>query len=105
MEFINSVAVPVISAIIGGVIVSIANHFLLKRREKNKALSEKRTMLLMDAWRKISAATNIKDWEGRDRNKLLDEYEEAYANILLLGQRKKSKSPRQLQQLARQLIS
>lgn len=75
----------VLSGIAGGLIVAIANHFFSAKRDSSKRLSDYRIQMLLGAWKKIEAASNIEDWTKRDKAKLYQDLEDAYASIILLG--------------------
>jgi len=73
------------SAVFGGLIVAASNHFLTARRDRSKRFSDHRIKMLLEAWKKIEAASNIDDWKGRDKAKLYLDLEDAYASVILLG--------------------
>ncbi len=82
------IIIPLLSAVLGGSIVAIVNHFLNTRRERKRKLADLRIQTLITSWQKIEAASNIEDWKQRDRGSLYSGLEEAIANVMLLGNAK-----------------
>ncbi len=74
------------SAIIGGLVVAFANHWMSRRRELEKKATDVRVEYLIDCWMKVERASLIgSDVENSEKQKRLDDLEQAVAKIILLG--------------------
>ena len=83
---IETVASSFLSAIVGGIIVAIVSHFLTKKREYQKKISETRLEYLVDSWLKIEkAALSPIDATADELNESRRNFDSAYAKVLLLG--------------------
>ncbi len=74
-----------VSSAVGGSIVAAANHFLTRQRDRRERFEELRIGYLVEAWKQIQKASDIKDFSGLDKNALCDGLEEAVASVMLLG--------------------
>ncbi len=82
----SDVIVPLASSVIGGVLVTAANHVMTKRREHDKKLAELRIEHLIECWRKIERGALVGDSAAPGaRNDAYDGFEDAIARIVLLG--------------------
>lgn len=86
-----TVAVSIISSIGGGAIVAFVNHRLTMGRERRKRFEDLTLQRRIDAYKKLERASQTgpdASLASEVREKLLVDFESAYAETLLLGTRR-----------------
>jgi len=76
-----SLWIPLASAVVGGLVVAVFNHFFTKRRESDNEKRKVRVGYLLDAYRRLEAAAN----REISNDELKTAFESAVADIQLLG--------------------
>jgi hypothetical protein len=77
---------PFLSAIIGGLLVAIANHLMTQKREREKKITDVRIEYLIDCCLKIESVSNLGHKPSHEKtDNSYDELEKACAKIMLLG--------------------
>jgi hypothetical protein len=88
--------VPLASSIIGGLVVALVNHFMTRRRERDKKLADVRIEHLIKCWKQIERASNTENVTDRaELNRRYDELEDAIASIVLLGAKREVETARE----------
>jgi hypothetical protein len=82
----ETILYSLLSAIVGGLIVAVANHLMARRRELEKKTTDIRIDYLIDCWMKIERAAFVgPEVETAERSARYDALEESVAKIILLG--------------------
>lgn len=82
----SEVIIPLLTSVVGGLVVALVNHFMTKRREHARKLEELRIEQLIDCWRKIERGALVPEYASQElRDEAYDGVEEAIARISLLG--------------------
>lgn len=86
MVSFESILLSLVSAIVGGLVVAFANHWMTQKREMEKKTTDVRVEYLIDCWMKIERAASMNSHSSKDyKNKCYDDLETAIAKITLLG--------------------
>ncbi len=75
--------------------MALVNHFMTRRRERDKKLAEVRIEHLIKCWKQIERASNTENVTDRaEFNRRYEELEDAIASIMLLGAKKEVETAR-----------
>jgi len=85
-----TVIVPLAASIVGGLIVAFANHWLTSSRERSKRLAELTIQRRIEAYKRLERGSQIGSMaqENEQLEKLMADFESAYAETILLGTRR-----------------
>ncbi|MDR3496037.1 MAG: hypothetical protein P4L82_15680 [Ancalomicrobiaceae bacterium] len=84
----TTVVVSLLSSVGGGAVVALVNHWLSFRNERKKRLDELTIQRRIEAYKRLERGSQTgsdRDLDPIALNKMLDDFESAYAETMLLG--------------------